>query len=190
VKVPINLASEPFRRDRPILAASIACVVVLAGLLGVLIFLILGERSQVRDVRTSVARLTTQVQNIDAEQARLEQTLRQPDNAQVFQRSLLLNTLIERKSISWTRLFADVESVMPYSVKLIQLRLPQINSRNEVSLDMKVGAQDWIPLNNEFLKRLEESPLFGPVQVRDTDTPSQNQPLYQYTVSVSYGQKL
>jgi GAF domain-containing protein len=172
------------------LAASIACAVVLAGLLGVLIFLIVGERGQVHETRTAVTRFSAQVQSIDAEQARLEQTLRQPDNAQVFQRSLLLNTLIERKSISWTRLFADLESVMPYNVKLIQLRLPQVNSHNEVSLDMKIGAQDWVPLNNDFLKKVEESPLFGPVQVRDTDTPSQNQPLYQYTVSVSYGQKL
>jgi hypothetical protein len=54
---------------------------------------------------------------------------------------------------------------------------------------MKIGATDFPP-NQEFLKRVEESPLFGPVQVRDSDTPSQNQPLYQYTVSVSYGQKL
>jgi Tfp pilus assembly protein PilN len=189
VKIPINLASEPFRRDRPMLAASAALAMVLAGLLGVLIFLILGERSQVRETRTSVARLSAEAQSIDAEQARLEQTLRQPDNAQVFQRSLLLNTLIERKSISWTRLFADLESVTPYNVKVIQIRLPQINSHNEVSLDLKIGAMDWAP-NQEFLKKVEESPLFGPVQVRDSDTPSQNQPLYQDTVSVSYGQKL
>jgi hypothetical protein len=189
VKIPINLASEPFRRDRPMLTASIALAVVLGGLLSAQVFLIMGERERVRDTRTSVSRLSTEVQSIDLEQARLEQTLRQPANADVFQRSLLLNTLIERKSISWTRLFADLESVTPYNVKVIQIRLPQINSRNEVSLDMKIGATDFPP-NQEFLKRVEESPLFGPVQVRDSDTPSQNQPLYQYTVSVSYGQKL
>lgn len=189
MRVPINLASEPFRRDRPMLAASTALAVVLAGLLGVLVFLILGERAQVRETRDSVARFNAEVQSIDLEQSRLEQTLRQPDNAQVFQRSLLLNTLIERKSISWTRLFGDLGSVMPYNVKVIQIRLPQINSRNEVSLDMKLGSQDWVPLN-DLVKALEESPLFGPVAVRDADTPSQNQPLYQYSVSVSYGQKL
>jgi GAF domain-containing protein len=171
------------------LAASMALAVILGGVLFAQIFLILGERERVRETRTSVARLTAEVQSIDLEQARLEQTLRQPANAEVFQRSLLLNTLIQRKSISWTRLFADLDSVMPYNVKLIQIRLPQINSQNEVSLDMKIGAADWIPLQ-ELLNRMEESPLFGPVQVRDTDTPSQNQPLYQDTVSVSYGQKL
>ena len=59
----------------------------------------------------------------------------------VLERSLLLNTLIERKSISWTKIFADLEGVMPDNVRLIQVRLPQINSRNEVLLDMVVGAQ-------------------------------------------------
>ena len=189
MRVPINLASEPFRRDRPMIVGSIAAGVVLLGLLGLLVFLILGQRAQVRDTRAAVAQLASEVQKIDAEQAQIDASLRQPENAQVFQRSVFLNTLIERKAISWTRLFSDLESVMPYNVKVIQIRLPQVNSRNEVSLDMKIGAQDFPPLY-DFVKRLEESPLFGPVQVRDTDTPTQNQPLYQGTVIVSYGQKL
>ena len=65
-----------------------------------------------------------------------------PQNAVVLERSVLLNQLIERKSISWTRIFSDLEQVMPYNVALISVRLPQINSRNEVLLDMVVGAKE------------------------------------------------
>ena len=82
-------------------------------------------------------------------------------NAEVLERSLLLNSLIQRKSISWTKLFADIEGVKPDNVRLIQVRLPQINSRNEVTLDMEVGAQNQGPVI-EFLKHLQDSPLFGP----------------------------
>ena len=115
--------------------------------------------------------------------------MRQPENADVFQRSLLLNALVERKSISWTHIFADLERVKPYNVRVIQVRLPKINSRQEVSLDMTVGAQDYLPVE-DFMSRLAESPLFGPVSVQNFVPPSQTEPLYQYRLSVDYGQKL
>ena len=189
MKVPINLASDPFRRDRPMLVASSAAAVVLVALACVLAFLVLGERERARETRVAVNRLDTELRTISAEQSRLEATLRQPVNAAVLERSLLLNTLIERKSISWTRIFADLEGVMPYNVRLIQVRLPQINSRNEVTLDMIVGSQEPAPVI-DFLKKLEASPLFGPATLHASQPPTQNEPLYRYRVSVDYAQKL
>jgi Tfp pilus assembly protein PilN len=187
--VPINLASEPFRRDRPILIVSGICAVLLTGLLGTLLFVIVSERGQVRETRRDVNRLSSQLQSMAAEQTKLEATLRQPPNAEVLQRSLFLNTLLERRSISWTRIFSDLEAVTPLSVRLISVRLPQINSRNEVLLDMVVGAKDPGPVI-EFLKRLEESPRFGAIEGHSSLPPSQNEPLYRYRVSVNYAQKL
>jgi Tfp pilus assembly protein PilN len=189
MRIPVNLASDPFRRDRPMLMAYGTGAVLLTGLLCVLAFLVLNERSRAKETRVTVDRLNTELRSINAEQARLDSTLRQPANAEVLQRSLLLNTLVERKSISWTRIFADLEGVMPYNVRLIQVRLPQINSHNEVTLDMIVGAQDPVPVI-EFLKRLETSPLFGPATLHASQPPTQNEPLYRYRVSVDYAQKL
>jgi type IV pilus assembly protein PilN len=187
--VQINLASEPFRRDRPMLVASSACAVVLLALLGVLIFLIMSERGRQTDTRTAVAKLDSELRAISTEQAKLDSTLRQPMNAEVLERSMLLNSLILRKSISWTKLFADIESVKPDNVRLIQVRLPQINSRNEVTLDMEAGAQNPGQMI-EFLKHLQESPLFGPTNTSRISPPTQNEPLWRYRVMVSYAQKL
>lgn len=189
MRVHINLATEPFRRDRPMLVASVAFGVVLAALLGVLVFLILSERGQQMEIREAVAKLNSEMRTISAEQAKLDSTLHQPLNAEVLERSLLLNSLIQRKSISWTKLFADIEGVKPDNVRLIQVRLPQINSRNEVTLDMEVGAKDQGPVI-EFLKRLQDSPLFGPTNLSRSSPPTQNEPLWRYRVTVSYAQKL
>ena len=189
MKIPINLASDPFRHDRPMLVASTACAVVLTGLAVVLAFLIAAERGRARETRVAVDRLANELRTISNEQTRLEGTLRQPANAVVLERSLLLNTLIERKSISWTRIFADLEAVKPYNAKVIQVRLPQINSHNEVTLDLIIGTQEP-PAAIEFLKRLEASPLFGPATLHASQSPSQNEPLYRYRVSVDYAQKL
>src|SRR5215469_13593366 len=189
MRIPVNLSSDPFRRDRPMLLASAACAAVLLVLLGGQIFLILGARSSAHDARAGVEGLNSRLRSINAEQSRLEQALRQPENAVVLERSVLLNTLVERKSISWTKIFADLESVKPDDVKLIQIRLPQITSRQEVLLDMTVGSKDQAPII-DFLKRLQASPLFGPTMGHSLAPPSQNQPLYQYRVSVNYAQKL
>ena len=47
------------------------------------------------------------------EQARQDAILRQPENAEVLERSLFLNALLYRKGISWTRIFADLEKSFP-----------------------------------------------------------------------------
>jgi hypothetical protein len=189
MRVPINLASEPFRRDRPMLVGSAVCAVLLAGLLVLQIFLIRGSREEARDARMGVTQLSQQLAAVSAEQAKMAQTLKQPGNAQVFQRSLLLNALVERKSISWTRIFADLERIKPYDVRVIQIRLPKIHSRQEVSLDMTVGMEDWIP-SQDFFDGLAGSSLFGPVVLQNMEPPSQNQKLYEYHFTVNYGQKL
>ena len=189
MRIPVNLSSEPFRKDRPMLIASTACAVFLVALLSMLVFLIVNERARAKDARVAVNRLRAELKTTAADQARLDEVLRQPANAEVLQLSQMLNALIERKSISWTRIFADLETVMPYDVKLISVRLPAINSRNEVLLDMVVGAKDPGAVIG-FFKKLEGSPLFGPIEGHSSLPPTQNEPLFRYTVTVNYAQKL
>lgn len=184
----LNLATEPFRRDRPMIIASTALALVLAALLGVLIYAILAQRDEVADSREMVNRLERQAQTLAAEQARLEGLLRLPSNADVLDRSLLLNTLLQRKGISWTKIFSDLESVMPHNVRLVSIR-PEVNSENRIFLQMVVGAQASEPVL-QFLMAMESSPLFGPTSLHSFLPPSQNEPLYRYRLSVSYGRKL
>jgi hypothetical protein len=189
LRVPINLASDPFRRDRPLLVGSAALAVLLSLLLIYQVFDIVSERHQAADIRIAIARQNTRLQAIAAQQAALNTTLRRPENAEVLERSLFLNTLIERKAISWTKIFADLEKVMPYNVRLVSVRLPEVDSNNQVLLDMVVGAKDVPPIL-DLLKRLEGSPQFGNTSVQSTAPPSQTDPFYRYHVTVTYAQKL
>jgi septal ring factor EnvC (AmiA/AmiB activator) len=70
------------------LVASSACAVLLALMLGFVVFLIFADRARVKDTRVAVARLDSELRKISTEQAQLETTLRQPANAEVLQRSL------------------------------------------------------------------------------------------------------
>jgi type IV pilus assembly protein PilN len=189
MRAPINLASEPFRKDRALTAISYVLAGVLTVLLVFLITMVVSQRNQMAGERGEVAKLEEQLRKLTSERTSIEATLRKPENEVVFERNVLLNTLILRKGISWTRIFADLEKVMPGNVRLIAVRLPQINNQNRVLLDMTVGAQDQGPIL-DLLKRLESSPVFGATTVHTFQPPSQNEPLYRYRVSVSYAQKL
>jgi hypothetical protein len=189
MRVPINLASEPFRRDRPVLVGSVVLAIVLGFLLIYQVTAIISERHQAADIRVAIDQQNARLRSIAAQQAKLNATLRRPENAEVLERSLFLNTLIERKAISWTKIFADLEKVMPYNVRLVSVRLPEVDVNNQVLLDMVVGAKDVPPIL-ELLKRLEGSPQFGPTSVQSSAPPSQTDPFYRYHVTVSYAQKL
>ena len=189
IRVPINLASQPFRRDRPALVGLGAVAAAAALLLVFQVSRVVTARHQSADMLVTLNRLSAQVRTIDAEQAKLNATLRRPENAVVLERSMFLNELIDRKAISWTKIFADLEKVMPYNVRLVSVRLPEVDSRNEVLLDMFVGAKE-VPPVLEFLKRLEASPQFGPTSVINSSPPSQTDPLFRFHVSVRYAQKL
>jgi type IV pilus assembly protein PilN len=189
LRVPINLASDPFRRDRPLLVGSAALGIVLSLLLIYQVVYIVSERHQAADIRIAIDRQNARLKDIAAQQAKLNGTLRRPENAEVLERSLFLNTLIERKAISWTKIFEDLEKVMPYNVRLVSVRLPEVDSHNQVLLDMVVGAKDVPPIL-ELFKRLEGSPQFGNTSVQSSAPPSQTDPFYRYHVTVTYAQTL
>lgn len=189
IRIPINLASEPFEARRaPTVALGAVCAVLALTLAGQ-VWKSYSERGQAAAERVSIARLSRELAAAQADQGRLNATLREPGNAQVLERSLFLNTLIDRKAISWTKLFSDLEDVLPYNVRLIAVRLPQIDARNRVLLDMVVGANEPGPVL-DLLRKLEASPRFGPASVYNSLPPSQTEKLLRYRISVRYVQKL
>src|ERR1700682_3375980 len=101
-QVLLNPAREPFRRDRPMLVASALLGIALVALLAFQISTIVHERHQAADIRVAITRLNAHLRRIGTQQAKLNATLRPPANAEVLERSLFLNALIDRKAISWS----------------------------------------------------------------------------------------
>jgi type IV pilus assembly protein PilN len=188
MKIPINLASQPFRRDRAMFLVSLVVSLLLMATLGGLLYLARADRTQRAELTRAVDRLRAQVAAASADQARLDNVLRQPANAQVVERSVFLNDLIYHKSISWSRLFSDLEKAVPGSVQIISLH-PTVDNQNQVMLDMTVGAKSPLALI-ELLKALEESPRFGKVYNHSLLPPTQAEPLNRCRITVNYAQKL
>jgi type IV pilus assembly protein PilN len=188
MKIPINLASQPFRRDRAMLVASVAVGILLVACLSALITLANADSAQLADVRKEVAQLRSQIAAAAKQQADFEAVIRKPENAQVLELSVFLNTLLSRKGISWTRILADLEKTMPANVKMLNIQ-PYVSGRNQVILSLQVGSEGPEPVIL-FYKALESSDLFGGVTQNIYQPPSQAEPLYRYRFTVNYAQKL
>jgi type IV pilus assembly protein PilN len=188
MKIPINLASQPFRRDRAMLVASIAVSVLLAISLSVLIALAMSDNSQLADVRKEVAQLRSQIAATTKQQREFDTIIRKPENAEILEQSVFLNTLLHRKGISWTRILADLEKTLPPNVKVLNIS-PYVTGKDQITLNVQVGSEGPEPVI-AFYKNLESSPYFGGVSQTVYTPPSQAEPLYRYRFTVNYDQKL
>lgn len=188
MRIPINLARQPFRQDRPMLAGASLAALLLIASLGFLVSRSVTERRESRDTQIALNRVNRQLAAIRGEQAKLNAQMRQPGNEVALDRIVLLNELIKLKATSWTKIFADLAKVLPPNVRILSIR-PSINARDEVSLDMQVAADTPEPIST-FIVNLEGSDTFGSVAVSSITPPSQTDAFHRYRLSVSYAQKL
>jgi hypothetical protein len=192
--IAINIASQPLRRTR---AQNAALALICAGLtfsLLVLITLILHARVQAAGLRRVINSEIAELQRLQREQTQFSAVLAKPENAGVFSTSVFLNEVIARRAVSWTRVFKDLETVMPADMRLMGIRLPQVaaedsSGANRVQLDMLVGTLRPEAVI-DLLKHLQTSSLFGPAEVMVQQPPTQNDALFKYRVTVAYAQKL
>jgi type IV pilus assembly protein PilN len=188
LRAQINLSSEPFRKDRVFLVASAAVAAGLAALLIVLVSVAINDRHQMKASLSALEKANRELASIEMQQNRLSRDLLKAGNADVLERSQFINLLLYRKGISWTRLFADLETVVPANVRVISVR-PQVDAQDHIALDLVLGAETQKPVV-DLLTRFESSEVFGSTAVSVILAPSQTDPLFRYRVTVNYAQKL
>ncbi len=188
MRIPINLAREPFRHNRSMLIGSALAAAVLMATLALLISQAMTERRQTEATQLVLDRVNRQLSDTRREQMTLDQQMHRPDNEVALDRIVLLNEMIKLKATSWTRILSDLGKVLPPNVRILSIR-PAINSRDEVFLDMQVAA-DAPEQIGQLVLNLEKSDVFGELQVNVITPPSQTDNFFRYRISVNYAQKL
>lgn len=172
MRVHINLATRPYEDAKEFWARWGVGV----GALGLVTLLLLGFaiRGWVnagRD-RHNIRTLQQQIAERDDERAKAQSYLDMPANRSTRDQSQFLNGLIQRKSFSWTRVFEDLEKVMPNTLHVVSLK-PDLNDQNQLQLEMKV-AGDSRAAAIELFHRMEASPHFQGTQMTQEGTQNDN----------------
>jgi type IV pilus assembly protein PilN len=163
MRLDINLATRPYEDAREFWQRWGLGV----GLLGVLTLALLavaarGWTHAGRD-RQNIAQLQQQIAERDRERAQDQAILDLAVNRSTRDQSQFLNGLIQRKAFSWTRVFEDLERVMPPNLHVVSLK-PELNDRNQMQLDMRV-AGDTRAAAIELVHRMEGSKHFQGAQL-------------------------
>ena len=155
-----NLASHPYENLRPrylLAAMALVLAVVLAGIL------ITRERQQdaeTRSITQQMARFNQEMDNLAQQRRELDEWLRRPEVQEIREHSAFLNSLIARKSLSWTQMFLDLEEILPHNAQVTAIQ-PRVNrSQQQPELSLLVLSDSMGPLV-ELLKNLESSSRFG-----------------------------
>jgi type IV pilus assembly protein PilN len=168
MRININLASNPYEVAREY-TRRMGMVVAALGVLTVgLVGYILYQRSHTRDINEKIAVVKQEIAGLDAEKAQAQAILNQPQNRDVADQSQFLNQLFVRKSLSWTRVFTEMEKLMPPNIHVVSMK-PEFNRDNQLVLHVVVTtpARDKAV---ELVKRMEKSPHFRTPQVEAENT--------------------
>ena len=172
MRIDINLATRPYEDARRFwtrwgLGVGLLGLVTLA-LLGLAVH---GWIDAGRD-RQRINELQREIAERDAERARAQAFLDRPANRSTRDQSQFLNSMIERKGFSWTRVFEDLEQVMPSNLHVVYLR-PEMNEQNQMLLQMRV-AGDTRAGAIELVHRMEQSRHFQGTQLVQENVGSEN----------------
>jgi len=165
MRVDINLATRPYEDAREFWARWGLGVGLLAALTLVLLtFAVRGWINAGRD-RQNIRHLQAQIDQLDKERAQAQAFLDLGANRGTRDQSQFLNGLIQRKAFSWTRVFEDLERVMPANLHLVSLE-PKLTEQNELQLEMKVEG-DTREGTLELTRHMEASTHFRGAQMTE-----------------------
>ncbi|MFY9903697.1 MAG: hypothetical protein WBX02_03575 [Terriglobales bacterium] len=163
MRLDINLATRPYEDARQFWLRWGLGVGALAALTLFLLFWTVSEWRHAGRDRQEIARLDGQIRERDDERAQAQAFLDQAANRSTRDQSQFLNGLIQRKAFSWTRVFEDLEQVMPSNLHVVSLR-PELDEQGQVELNMKVVG-DTREAAVELVHRMESSKHFQGAQL-------------------------
>lgn len=170
MRIRLNLATKPLVSHRRFFLAAGA-----AGILSGVLFIGLGwhfygARRADAEFRYRSEQMQLEMEQLRAQREELERFFNLPENAQLHDRAAFLNGVIDSRAFNWTRMFMDLERILPGGVHVLSIA-PKLD-KGRVAVKLNVGTvSDDAKL--KLLKALEESNSFSQVQLQSERAPTQ-----------------
>lgn len=163
MRTHFNLATAPLENNRRFIAgSSILGIIALAAMLLLSLHAVRARRAN-REMRVNIDNLEDRIRVSLRQQEALRNRFKSPEAVEALKRSEFLNGLIEARTFPWTKMFADLEQILPAGVRVISIS-PQMDNEGHVKVILTVGAA-----NDEqgikFLNSIDSSPAFSEVHV-------------------------
>ena len=166
MRIDINLASQPYQDARRFWTYWGTGLALLGLMTALLVYLAVTGFIRAGHDREQMARLESEIKKYDQEKSESEAVLNQPQNRTMREQSRFLNELFQRKAFSWTRVFEDLERVMPAHLHVVSIH-PDISADNNAQIKLLVGG-DSREQALDLVRKMEGSKRFKQTRI-DTE---------------------
>jgi hypothetical protein len=169
MRLKINLATQPYEDARHFVATWSGVLGVLVLLAAILSYAVVTRWQQYKTMSGNIAREQQILDDLASKQRQDLSLLNKPENHDVRERSEYLNSLILRKEISWTKIFTDLEKMMPPHLRVLAIQ-PKVEG-DQILVNMQLGGgADSRDRAAELVRRMEHSKTFRSAYiVREND---------------------
>jgi Tfp pilus assembly protein PilN len=184
VSANLNLASQPFRNR--ILPWTVTGIVALVSLVALAFILqwSMQTNAQADAVERDVRGLREQADTLRVQAQKVKETLT-PEQAQSLEAA---HTLSDRKHFSWSRLFADLEAVLPSTVRVTRIGVRDVNvsgGRTVADLDLSVIGRSPTDVT-EMISRMDQEGIFQAEPVSQSLQKGRGESGTEWTLYVVY----
>jgi type IV pilus assembly protein PilN len=163
VRIDINLATQPYE-DSQQLWVRWGSALAVAGLFTlVLLYMVVTGWNSARKDRSLLHQREQQIAERDNEKSKAEATLNLPENRNIRDRSQFLNDLFQRKAFSWTKVFEDLERVMPARLHVVSIH-PEMANENQLQIKLRVAGESH-ERALELVRKMEGSQRFQQTRI-------------------------
>lgn len=180
----LNLATNPFRnRTLPYLIAALLLLIAVGGAIGS--FARWRNVNKLNEVaKIDISEMITRLSQLKGQGEAVQQEL-SPE-----QREILIGAhkLVANKSFSWSRLFSDIEGVMPGNVSAARIVVDNIfQERNRIKADLTFTVRSSNYANvDQMINRMNNSGVFK-AELRSQDLQQTDRSTYtEYTLHLVY----
>ena len=138
--IDINLASNPFRNDKPIWALLGLAAAVAFGFTGYNAWAYLSAGSRQAQLEQEIAGHRTRMREMKLEADKLQAVLAKVDQETLTSQAEFVSSILDQRNFSWTHLFNALEEVTPWDVKLVSIR-PQFEVLNRRTGEGRIRIQ-------------------------------------------------
>jgi Tfp pilus assembly protein PilN len=180
----INLSSRPYRNRA--LPWILAAALLLISFFGAFFVFVEYEKvtAQTKAVKEEIARIDPQIAELKRRGEQIRQSL-------TPEQQILLRTaheLVAEKRFSWSRLFGDLESVLPREVSVSKIGVNDVidsgGGKMLAELDFSVMSRDYGAVDN-MIANMNNSGIFQ-AELRSQDLQRDKGNLTEYTLRLRY----
>ncbi len=186
MRVDINLATRPYEDSGPLWLRWGGALAALSLFTLILLYSALSGWAAARKDHGLIEQRQQQIAARDLQKAKAEETLNLPANRGTRDRAEFVNDLFLRKAFSWTKVFEDLERVMPARLHVVSIH-PDKASDNQLKIKLVVAGESR-DRALELVRKMEGSQRFRQTQIEQESTQAGQTPgdNVQFDISALY----